>query len=222
MAAANPLPKNAEKEITPAEWAALRSAGLVERSPKNAPKPITPAETQALKDAGLGRRNYEASIEAREALEARDKTVTCGHLVTGIGGNEGHGVWIPVQDFADQADEFCNAYVGTDVPIGHEVSDEYSISLTNQNDNTKAGNPGNLVLAIYNQARSPSYVVNHDECLRAMQAPLGDHKEEPEKPRDELRKRRTDNCWGPKNDDYMGGYYYLNGIGSFGSEVYKA
>ena len=51
-----------------------------------------------------------------------------------------------------------------------------------------------------------------------MQAPLGDHSDAPK--HDELRKR--DNCYGKNNNDYEGGYYEIDGIGAFGSEMYAA
>ena len=59
--------------------------------------------------------------------------------------------------------------------------------------------------------------MDHDTCLRAMKGPLGDHA--PTK-RDELVKR--DNCWGHKHNDYEGGYYKIDGLGAFGSEVYQS
>jgi hypothetical protein len=49
-----------------------------------------------------------------------------------------------------------------------------------------------------------------------MKGPLGSHADGQGK----LRKR--DNCYGEDNHDYEGGYYRVNGIGAFGSEVYKA
>ena len=47
-----------------------------------------------------------------------------------------------------------------------------------------------------------------------MLGPLGDHAPAG------LVKR--DNCWGHKHNDYEGGYYKIDGLGAFGSEVYAA
>ena len=47
--------------------------------------------------------------------------------------------------------------------------------------------------------------------------PLGDHAPTGH---DELVKR--DNCWGHKHNDYEGGYYKIEGLGAFGSEVYQS
>jgi hypothetical protein len=76
-------------------------------------------------------------------------------------------------------------------------------------------------VAIYNTERAPTYLVDHETCLRAMKAPLGDHAVK----RDAnstayIRLGKRDNCWGTKNNDYEGGYYKVDGIGAFGSEVY--
>ena len=72
-----------------------------------------------------------------------------------------------------------------------------------------------VTVAIYNTDRDGTYVVDHDTCLRAMKGPLGDHAP---KGHDELVKR--DNCFGTKHNDYEGGYYKIDGLGAFGSEVY--
>ena len=71
-----------------------------------------------------------------------------------------------------------------------------------------------VTVAIYNTEREGTYVVDHDTCLRAMKGPLGNHATK----RDELVKRS--NCWGSKHNDYEGGYYKIDGLGAFGSEVY--
>ena len=52
-----------------------------------------------------------------------------------------------------------------------------------------------------------------------MQAPLGDHAA---KPSDGSKLIRRDNCYGSSNNDYEGGYYKIDGVGAFGSEVYAA
>jgi len=56
--------------------------------------------------------------------------------------------------------------------MGHQTSDTYGVTLTNQADPTQPGAAGNVVFAIYNTGRDPSYVVDKDTCVRAMQAPL--------------------------------------------------
>ena len=50
-----------------------------------------------------------------------------------------------------------------------------------------------------------------------MKGPLGSHAVK----RDgHVRLGKRDNCYGSKNNDYEGGYYEVDGIGAFGSEVY--
>ena len=110
LVAANPMPQGKGKvnqPISDTEWDALRSGGLRARSAAKVNQPITDAEYQALNDGGLRRRNV--SEEAASSLVARDSTMNCGHLVTGSGGSNGHGKWVPVQQFADLAAEFCKA-----------------------------------------------------------------------------------------------------------------
>lgn len=51
-----------------------------------------------------------------------------------------------------------------------------------------------------------------------MKAPLGDHVHKRDGHVQLLGKR--DDCWGHKHNDYEGGYYEVNNIGAFGSEVY--
>ncbi|KAH9900214.1 hypothetical protein F4778DRAFT_792117 [Xylariomycetidae sp. FL2044] len=218
LGSTDPLPDK-DVPITQAEWTALREGGLKARASVNVP--ITKDEMAALVAGGL---------KPRGGLDARDKVMNCGHKVNGKGGSNGNGKWIPVQQFANVANEFCNAYVGTDIALDHETSDTYGITLTNQDDGSQAGSAGNIVFAIYNTERSPTYVVDHDTCLRAMQAPLGSHAATPAARRTrraadgteyvELVKR--DSCYGDKHDDYKGGYYKIDDIGAFGSEVYAA
>ncbi|KAI0968549.1 hypothetical protein F4678DRAFT_481785 [Xylaria arbuscula] len=210
LAVSSPAPANVNQPISSAEWEAIAELGLKVR---NVNAPITDAEYQALQDIG--------AITSSNSLKARDSILKCGKTITGhrAGGN---GVWVPINQFLQAADEFCQAYVGTDVALNHETSDEYSITLTNQKYHSEAGPAGNLVFAIYNTARDPAYVVDHDTCYNAMIAPLKGHLTKRENS-DELVKlrARNDGCWGSKNDDYQGGYYSVNGIGAFGSEVYK-
>ncbi|KAI0379831.1 hypothetical protein F5Y04DRAFT_282307 [Hypomontagnella monticulosa] len=214
FAAGTPFPAEVNQPITDAEMQALKDIGLKTRAPAGSLNvPITEAEMKALRDAGLDSRS--------DGLTPRDKKLNCGHKVNGKGGSNGHGKWIPVAQFSAVANEFCNAYVGTDISKGHETSDTYAISLTNQGDDSQPGPSGNIVFAIYNTERSPTYVVDHDTCLRAMKAPLGSHAVK----RDgveyvQLGKR--DDCYGKKHHDYEGGYWKVDGIGAFGSEVYSA
>ncbi|KAL9044321.1 MAG: hypothetical protein Q9214_002534 [Letrouitia sp. 1 TL-2023] len=213
LAASNAVPADINVPITHAERSALYGGGLQRRGNAKVNKPITKAEWKALEAAGLDHKDRRAS------LTKRDKVMNCGHLVTGYGGSNGHGKWIPVKDFSDVADEFCSAYVGTDIFEGHETSDTYPINLTNQDDDTQPGPPGNIVFAIYNTEKSGTWVVNHDTCLRAMKAPLGSHAVK----RDGyVRLIKRDNCWGSDHNDYEGGYYEVSDIGAFGSEVYGA
>ncbi|KAI1179825.1 hypothetical protein F4777DRAFT_401181 [Nemania sp. FL0916] len=215
VASAVPAPASVNVPISDAEMQRLKDGGLKVRSPANVNVPITQAEMRALEDGGLAGRS--------DGLQARDKVMNCGHLVTGKGGSNGHGKWIPVDQFGQVADTFCSAYVGTDIYKGHETSDTYGISLTNQKDDSQPGPAGNIVFAIYNTEHDGSWVVDHDTCLKAMKAPLGDHA--PKMKRDgkeyfQLTKR--DNCYGKDHNDYEGGYYKIDSIGAFGSEVYAA
>ncbi|XXH02556.1 hypothetical protein Hte_008933 [Hypoxylon texense] len=211
LTAGNPVPgKN--QPITDKEWQALKAGGLKARGSVNVP--ISEAKMKALRDAGLAGRS--------DGLAARDKVMNCGHLVSGSGGSNGHGKWIPVSQFGNVANEFCNAYVGTDIAKSHETSDTYAISLTNQDDDTKPGSPGNIVFAIYNTERDGTYVVDHDTCLSAMKAPLGNNIKRTINGEEHVQLGKRDNCYGKKHKDYEGGYYKIDGIGAFGSEVYAA
>ena len=99
---ATPVPANVDSPISDAEWQALRDGGLKVRSAQSSvDQPISDAEWQALEDGGLSKREDAAS------LFKRDKVMNCGHLITGKGGSNGHGKWIPVQQFSDLADTFC-------------------------------------------------------------------------------------------------------------------
>lgn len=52
-----------------------------------------------------------------------------------------------------------------------------------------------------------------------MKGPLGSHADK----RDgHVPLGKRDNCYGTKHNDYEGGYYQVDGIGAFGSEVYSA
>ncbi len=117
LPAADPLPveqslkprgSNAKvnQPITDAEWANLKSGGTLKPRSSTAKvnQPITDAEWANLKSGGLQTRNEESS------LVVRDNVLNCGHLVTGTGGNAGHGVWIPVAQFADVANTFCKPF----------------------------------------------------------------------------------------------------------------
>ncbi|KAI1366809.1 hypothetical protein F5Y08DRAFT_350703 [Xylaria arbuscula] len=235
LVSASPTPASVNQPITDAEMQALVDGGLKVRSPNPAEvnQPITDEEMQALIDGGLKVRSLakavNAPITARElealnaggllnntnSLAARDKVMNCGHLVTGSGGSDGHGKWIPVDKFQQQADEFCRAYVGSEIYLDHQTSDTHPTTLTNQDDDTLPGPSGNVVFAIYHTEGENTYNVDHDTCLRAMLAPLGDHVSK----RDGVIGRR-DNCYGTKHNDYEGGYYKIDNVGAFGSEVY--
>ena len=100
---ANPIPGSQNAPITDAEWQALQEGGLKARgSDASVNQPISDAEYQALQDGGLTKRQDSPS-----ELFKRDKVMNCGHLITGKGGSNGHGKWVPVQQFADLADTFC-------------------------------------------------------------------------------------------------------------------
>ena len=90
------------------------------------------------------------------------------------------------------------------------------MTLTNQADPTLPGAAGNVVFAIYNTARSPTYAVSQDSCTTAMLAPLVAYLNKGHK------NGKGDVCYGSKNKDYEGSYYFVDGVGAFGSEVTKA
>ncbi|KAI1501828.1 hypothetical protein F5X99DRAFT_428071 [Biscogniauxia marginata] len=213
LVASTPTPGTVNAPITDEELERLRESGLKVRS-SSVNLPITDAEMRALENGGLAGRSAN--------LQARDKVMNCGHLITGKGGSNGHGKWIPVDQFIQVADSFCKAYVGTDISKDHETSDTYAISLTNQDDDTQPGPPGNVVFAIYNTEREGTYVVDHDTCFRAMKAPLGSHATKKRDGENYVWLGKRDNCYGSKHNDYEGGYYKIDGIGAFGSEVYAA
>ena len=143
---ANPLPEPAP---------GITSSALARRGAAKVNQPITDAEMAALQAGGLTTTGTKVK---------RDKVMNCGHLVTGYGGSNGHGKWVPVADFADIAHEFCESplpiyfqidvyvwvqaviadicwlkgsgYQGTEIMKGHETSDTYGVKLSNG----KAGN----------------------------------------------------------------------------------
>ena len=77
-----------------------------------------------------------------------------------------------------------------------------------------------MIVAIYNTERQGTWRVDYDTCFRAMKAPLGNHLPKRDGEGNVLSKR--DDCWGSKHNDYEGGYYKIDAIGAFGSEVYAA
>ena len=99
---ANPVPANVNQPISDTEWQALQDGGLKARSAQSTVnQPISDAEWRALQNGGLSKREDAGSIFKR------DKVMSCGYLVTGKGGSNGHGKWIPVAQFSDLADTFC-------------------------------------------------------------------------------------------------------------------
>ena len=96
----NPLAGSLNEPISKAEWTALHEGGLKARSGSLANQRIPHVTPQAA--TGWGRTSRQ-----RHPLMARDKIMHCGHRVNGKGGNNGHGIWIPVKEFASLADEFC-------------------------------------------------------------------------------------------------------------------
>ena len=101
LTSAIPAPADVNVPITDVEWAALKDGGLDRRGAASVNQPITDAEWQALEAGGLDTRDNGVS------LAKRDKVMNCGHRVTGKGGSNGNGKWIPVAQFSDVADEFC-------------------------------------------------------------------------------------------------------------------
>ena len=75
-------------------------------------------------------------------------------------------------------------------------------------------------VAIYNTAYTGIWVVDHDTCLDATKAPLGNYISKRSGEDHTLSKR--DYYYSGSYNDYEGGYYQLNRIGAFRSEVYLA
>lgn len=122
LSTANPLPSSVNTPISDAEWSSLRDGGLGSRDagPGTLNQPISESEWQALQDGGLSRR------ENKKVLVARDKVMNCGHLITGKGGSDGHGKWVPVADFVEAADRFCKYFPSEHLASYQSIS---SISL---------------------------------------------------------------------------------------------
>ena len=97
-----PLPGSQNAPITDAEWQALKDGGLKARGSSSVNQPITDPAWQALESGGLSKRE-----DSPNEIFRRDKTMNCGHLITGKGGSNGYGKWVPVQQFADLANKFC-------------------------------------------------------------------------------------------------------------------
>ena len=76
-----------------------------------------------------------------------------------------------------------------------------------------------LTVAVYNILSPGTHVVDHDTCLRALQGPLSTHAVAP--PPGSRIAKWGNPCWGSTNNDYEGGYYQVNNIGAFGSEIYR-
>ena len=165
---ANPVPANVDSPISDAEWQALRDGGLKARNAQSSVnQPISDAEWQALQDGGISKREDAASIFQR------DKVMNCGYRVTGKGGSNGHGKWIPVQQFSDVADTFCKK---TQLPL--------TVSLEIWNNRRLAARKRGLTLRIRNRqglhrnghrkgARDVRYLSNHADQPRQCLHPRG-------------------------------------------------
>ncbi|KAL8709976.1 MAG: hypothetical protein Q9220_005427 [cf. Caloplaca sp. 1 TL-2023] len=209
LAIANPIPADVNVPITDAEWSALAEGGLQRRGDATINQPISAAEWANLDAGGL-----TPDSKKRDTLIKRDKVMNCGHLINGKGGSGGHGKWIPVSQFATVTEKFCSTYAGTDIYKGHETSDTYPITLSNQGDDSQPG-PAGII-------RTGSYIVDHDTCVRAMKGPLGNNAVKSKRGDDVLLLSKRDYCYGSDHKDYEGGYYEVTTIGAFGSEVYAA
>ena len=157
----------------------------------------------------------------------------------------GHGIWCPVDQYLDLVDTFCQNAAGTDVHLNHETSDTFGISLTNQDGTTAPGAAANLVcksrtalqlftflvaplsrstfgktemakcqgdsegeadseaVSIYN-TKSPTYVVNKADDVDYMQK----------------QSNMDSRCYGKNSNDTEGGYWKVDSVGTFGSEVW--
>ncbi|KAK9783887.1 putative Ecp2 effector protein domain-containing protein [Seiridium cardinale] len=208
---------NQNVPITEEEMAALQAAGLNRRGNQNVP--ITEEEMSALNAAGLNSR--DSKIEARYT----GKVMSCGKKVNGKDRVGGKGRWVPLDTFGNLAHEFCSAYVGTDIAKGHETSDTYGVKLTK-------GQDANLIFAIYNTEKEGSMVVDYTTCYNAMMEPAKSGMPAGVNPpvHDEFKrssagstlrfaKRDGDTCYGKDNNDVEGGYYKVDGMGAFGSEI---
>ncbi|KAF2435072.1 hypothetical protein EJ08DRAFT_656711 [Tothia fuscella] len=208
--AASPVPGKT-RPITKAEWAALKANGLLQRDVSVQGRavnvPTTSAERTALEADGLDGHN--------NTLQARSGVINCGQNVYDTERIGGKGVgWVPVGQFNDMAEKFCDAVSGNSLPIGHETADTYAVSLTKQGELEKTGTDGNVIFAIYNYKYADFYNIDSASCYDAMVAPINAYKNN--------KKEQGNKCFGAINSDYEGGYYYVDGVGAFGSEVHRA
>ena len=133
-----------DQPISDAEYARIADLGLSRRSDfklarRAVDQPITEDQYARIADLGLSKRS-----SSEVAVEARDSRSNCAKTVTGDKAG-GSGIWCPLDQYFAIVERFCQDYSGTDVHIGHETSDTYGITLTNQDDDTKPGAAGNVV-----------------------------------------------------------------------------
>lgn len=98
LAGAAPTADKKNVPITKEEMNALTSGGLKVR----AELPVITTRSAAKKNAPITEDEYaslmKAGIKVRgesQDLAVRDNTMNCGHKVSGKGGSNGHGKWIP-------------------------------------------------------------------------------------------------------------------------------
>ncbi|KAL8952168.1 MAG: hypothetical protein Q9222_001906 [Ikaeria aurantiellina] len=189
----------------------------IDASPVLTEKPIPDDQLERLN--GLGARSLESkpipddqlkrleTFERRSnLLYERDSRLDCQKTVT-TGGTESSisKAWVPVGNIEDLITQFCRSAQDTDLHKGHEVSDSYGTTLTNQDDDKQKGADGNVVFGIYNIFKSDStYIVEYDSCVDAMKKQTND---------DSL-------CYGKTHKDTRGGYWKVDDVGYFGFETY--
>ncbi|KAL8945817.1 MAG: hypothetical protein Q9222_007695 [Ikaeria aurantiellina] len=190
----------------------------VDASPVITVKPISDDQMQRIKE--LDQRSLEVkpipddklaalksfARRSDDGLDRRDSRLNCQKRVQG--GTTQIDIakeWVPVGSVNTLADQFCRDAAGTDISIGHEASDTYGTKLTNQGDDTQTGADGNIVFSIFNLYHSDgTYVVDHASCLDAMKKQTND----------------DSNCYGSDHGDTKGGYWKVDDVGLFGSEIY--
>ncbi|MCJ1426267.1 hypothetical protein MMC29_004170 [Sticta canariensis] len=143
-------------------------------------------------------------LDKRETLDARDERKNCGKSLSGDKAG-GDGIWCPVDQYLEKVDEFCEVYTGTQVSYRGVRQQSYGITLTNQDDASKTGSAGHILFVIYNRELDPAYMINKDDCVSYMSK----------------QSNEDSKCYGKKHKDTKGGYWNVDGVGLFGSEIYE-
>ncbi|KAL8951489.1 MAG: hypothetical protein Q9222_002543 [Ikaeria aurantiellina] len=207
-ASTSPVPGSAQA-ITDEQMARIASLGLDKRGSassvqaRSINQPITDEQYAKIAALSVSERSTNDNGNGNGmTLEARDKRSNCAKTILGERAG-GKGIWCPKSQYTNLVQTFCRSAATTDIPLGHETSDTYEITLTNQDHPEEVGKAGRVAFAIFNTKSDPTYLVTYDDCVDYM-----------------LKQSNTDSkCYGKKHDDTEGGYWSVDGVGLFGSEV---